>query len=83
MSDYIPIDCALYARYELAVLHRQRLRVAWRNQDGTAHLEVLLPTDLNTRNHAEFMLARTTTGGVLELRLDQIIRTQPFGNSSR
>jgi len=78
MSDYRPIDCSLYSRYELAVMHRQRLRVVWRSGDGIVHMEMLLPIDLRTRDHAEYLLARRQTGEELEMRLDQIIRVEFF-----
>lgn len=78
MSDYIPIDCGLYSGYELAIMHRQRLRVAWRDQDGVCHLETLLPLDLQTREHAEYLLARTAAGQTLEVRLDWIVRMNPL-----
>jgi Rho-binding antiterminator len=77
VSDYIPIDCALYGRYEIAILHKQRLRVAWRDADGSRHLERLLPIDLQTRDHAEYLIATTVNGTVTEIRLDRIVRTDP------
>ena len=76
-SDYTPIDCAQYCRFELAIMHRQRLRIAWRAEDGCSHLDTLLPINLNTRNHVEYLLGRTPQGQDLELRLDRIIRAEP------
>lgn len=76
MSDYRPIDCSLYSLYELAVMHRQRLRVVWRCSDGMVHMEILLPIDLRTRDHAEYLLAGRQTGEELEMRLDQIVRVE-------
>ncbi|HXH03332.1 MAG TPA: transcriptional antiterminator, Rof [Candidatus Competibacteraceae bacterium] len=78
MSDeYIPIDCDLYSRYELAILHHQALKVAWRDSDGNPHLQRLLPLDLNTRQHVEYLRVRTEDDQILELRLDRIIRAEP------
>jgi Rho-binding antiterminator len=76
-DDYTPIDCEQYSRYELAIMHRQRLRIAWRDRDGDSHLENLLPINLNTRNHAEYLLVRGQSGKVRELRLDRIIKAMP------
>lgn len=78
-DDYTPIDCEQYSRYELAIMHRQRLRIAWRDRDGDSHLENLLPINLNTRNHAEYLLVRGQSGKVRELRLDRIIKAMPSG----
>jgi Rho-binding antiterminator len=83
MSDYTPIDCELYSRYELAIMHRQKLRLAWRDPEGTYHLETLLPVDLRTRDHAEYLLSRTKTGRVIEMRLDRIIRMVPLQESGK
>jgi len=77
MSDYVPIDCELYSQYELTIMHAQHLRTAWRDSTGAAHLQTLLPVNLQTREHAEYLLARTQDGAVLEIRLDRIIRADP------
>lgn len=74
MSDYIPIDCSLYSQYELAIMHRQKLRLTWRDPQGVWHLETLLPLNLQTRHHAEYLQLRTLAGTELEIRLDQIRR---------
>ena len=78
-DDYTPIDCEQYSRYELAIMHRQRMRIAWRDRDGESHLENLLPINLNTRNHAEYLLVRGQSGKIRELRLDRIIKAMPCG----
>lgn len=78
MSDYRPIPCQIYAELEVAILHQVRLRVAWREDDGRQRLEPLRPTDLNTRNHAEYLLARDSQGRDLEIRLDRITRFEPL-----
>lgn len=77
-NDYTPIDCEQYSRYELAIMHRQRLRVVWLDRNGNSHLETLLPINLNTRDHAEYLLARNLHGKELELRLDRIVRSLPW-----
>ena len=77
---YRPIPCALYSRYELAVLRHVHvhLTVAWRDDEGT-HLERLEPLDLETRDGAEYLLARPVAGGTLRrLRLDRNLRAEPL-----
>jgi Rho-binding antiterminator len=83
MSDYVPIDCALYSHYELTIMHAQVLRTAWRDPTGAVHLQTLLPVNLQTREHAEYLLARTREGGVVEIRLDHIIRAEPLNPVSQ
>jgi len=80
MSDeYIPIDCDVYERYELAIMHRQTLFIRWRDAGGMTHLEHLRPTDLRARGGEEFLHTQTATGEERVLRLDSIIemREQP------
>jgi transcriptional antiterminator Rof (Rho-off) len=73
MTDYVPIPCALYERYEVAILHHTPLRVGWRDARGMLHVEALQPRDLITREGAEFLLASRAPGGSIELRLDCIV----------
>lgn len=79
MSDYRPVDCADYSRYELAILRRQRLLLSWRDERAVCHLEVVRPTDLQTRCGEEFLLAESTDGSPLKLRLDRILVARPAG----
>lgn len=72
MTEYTPIDCALYSQYELAILRHRRLRISWRDTAGETHIATLRPRDLQTRSGAEFLIARDQDGQSLELRLDWI-----------
>lgn len=76
MTDYVPVPCARYASYELAILHRRTLRLVW--ADGKLlHHAVLRPLDLQTRDGEEFLLCRGPEGGLLSIRLDRIRRALP------
>jgi len=77
MTDYQPIACGLYSRYELAVLRRTPLTLCWRGADGMSHLETLLPEDLVTRNGEEFLVLRNGAGEQLRVRLDRISGMHP------
>lgn len=81
MTDYIPIDCSRYSEFELAIMHRTRLRLSWRDAAGNLHLETLLPTDLRTRRGAEYLVVASTTGREQEIRLDRIITGKPVTDS--
>jgi len=72
-TDYTPIDCSVYSEFELAIMHRSRLQVSWRDTQGSVHLEVLLPVDLRTRNGEEFLVAVDSLGTEREIRLDRIL----------
>jgi Rho-binding antiterminator len=71
-TDYKSIDCALYSEFELAIMHRTRLRLSWREPGGTARIEVLVPIDLRTRHGEEFLAAIGQDGTEREIRLDRI-----------
>jgi Rho-binding antiterminator len=72
-TDYKPIDCGLYSEYELAIMHGDRLRLSWRDPEGNAHIGNVIPTDLRTRNGAEFLIATGQEGITLVIRLDRIL----------
>lgn len=72
MSDYRPIDCHRYSRFELAIIRRRRLVLSWRDPTGPDHVETLLPTDLETASGEEFLIARRDDGRPWRIRLDRI-----------
>ena len=77
MSDYKPIDCGLYSEYEVAILHRSRLRLSWRDSSETVHIEVITPRDLRTRQGEEFLVVSGQDGRQQEIRLDHILHCKP------
>lgn len=77
-KDYTPIPCAVYNRYEVAILSRTSLRIMWHGARGIDRVETLTPTDLRTRSGAEFMIARNRLGHRRVLRLDRIRTAEPI-----
>lgn len=80
MTDYKPVDCSTYGQYELAILHRRVLLMGWRDEDGLTHVALAHPRDLETRQGEEFLVAETTQGEPLRVRLDRIIRARPVAD---
>lgn len=76
MTDYTPIDCGQHSDYELAIMHRQCLRISWQLPGGQSRIEVVTPVDLVTRNHEEFLIVDDRDGKRLELRLDHIRKSE-------
>jgi transcriptional antiterminator Rof (Rho-off) len=76
MSDYRIIDCDLHDLYEIWILHRRRLLLTWLDESGLSHLELLLPTDLETVPDGEFLIASDTYGTPLRIRLDRIVHAR-------
>lgn len=75
-NDYRPISCASYDTYEIAIMHRQHLRLAW-DEGNVVYDQVVLPINLRTVDGAEFLILRTADGDTREVRLDHVRRAQP------
>jgi len=77
MSDdnqYTPISCEIYSRLELHIMHRDSLRMQWRESDTVIHVEPVQPYDLQTiKDSGEFLFARDGVGKDVRIRLDRII----------
>lgn len=70
---YTPIDCGSYSEYEVAILHRQRLRLKWRDEESDeVQTEIVLPQDLTTEDKREYLIARGSDGSTRRIRLDLI-----------
>ena len=74
MTDYIPIPCSQYDRYEVAIMHRRRLRLTWR-VDNVVYRRIVEPIDLQTRDGEEFLIYGKG-GKTLSIRLDQIRKVE-------
>lgn len=75
-NPYSPIACERYSEYEVAILHRQKLHLRW-HEGNVHHDHVVLPLDLKTVNHEEFLICRDSTDNTLSIRLDRIQRMEP------
>ncbi|MEW8625844.1 MAG: transcriptional antiterminator, Rof [Candidatus Thiodiazotropha sp.] len=76
MSDnpYRPIACGLHESYQYAVMTRTRLDLNWRDDAGTVHRARVLPIDVVTRDNAEFLIVRDSSGEEVTVRLDRIVQ---------
>jgi transcriptional antiterminator Rof (Rho-off) len=72
MTDYTPVDCGLHSKYELVIMHRQTLRLTWRDTDGEQQTKTVIPADLRTRGHEEFLMVTGNDGIEQAVRLDRI-----------
>lgn len=76
LHPYAPIACARYSEYEVAILHRQKLRLRW-SENNVVYEQVVLPLDLKTEHHEEFLICRDDMGAPHTIRLDRIRRMEP------
>lgn len=76
MTDYKPISCGDYDVYEIAIMHRQRLHLTWR-EGNVVYDQTITPTNLETRTGEEYLLFHDTDGAVRRVRLDHIRKAEP------
>jgi Rho-binding antiterminator len=77
MSEYAPIACIEHEKLEYAVLRRQSLRLDYREECGRLRTCVARPTDVWTRNGAEWLSFRSEDGAEGVIRLDRIVSARP------
>ena len=70
-DQYTPVSCAFHSELELSIMQKQWLRVAWHDSQNT-HVESLLPLDIRTSQHEEFLIAEAQDGSSRCIRLDHI-----------
>lgn len=77
MDAYRPISCVAHERLEFAVLRRQKLRLRLGEEAGMESEITVLPTDVFTRDGAEWLTYRTEEGETGRVRLDAILGAEP------
>lgn len=82
-TDYRPIACETYSELELAIMHRDRLWMHWRDEEGLNHIETIRPLDLETRNHEEFLLGTGLSLTRYRIRLDRIVEFRKMDGAGR
>lgn len=71
MTDYKPVSCVNYERFEVAIVHHEQLRLSW-HEANVVYDQVVTPTGLETRAGEEFLLFRDAAGHSTQVRLDRI-----------
>ena len=72
MTDYVPVDCGLHSRYELAIMQRQRLRLSWTTGSLPVIACSVIAVDIFTRAGQEFLRVRDGKDRDHTIRLDRI-----------
>lgn len=71
-TPYKPISCDLHSQYELAIMHRKTLCLTWLEEGESVTKTDITPVDVQTKNKAEFLIAKTQEQDEVVIRLDQI-----------
>ena len=72
MPDYKPVSCQVHSQLELHIMHRQTLRLQWREPTGVSYNLTITPVDIYTRDGQEFLRIVDEQGREKILRLDWI-----------
>ena len=72
MTDYVPIDCGLHSRYELAIMQRQRLQLSWTTDSLPVIACSVIAEDIYTQAGQEFLRVRDGKDREHTIRLDRI-----------
>lgn len=75
-NQYQPISCVLYSEYELAIMHKQQIKLVWQ-ESGQSSIAIVTPLDIRTEQRQEFLIAQDHHKKLLRIRLD-FIRFQEF-----
>ena len=74
-APYRPIACERYSEYEVAILHHEKLHLRW-SKDNVIFDQIVIPLDLKTEQHEEFLICRNRGGELHRIRLDRIQRME-------
>lgn len=76
---YQAISCDLHSQYELAIMHKNKLFLTWRNKEGIVTETDITPVDIQIKNKAEYLVAKKhKQTDVFLIRLDHIIEMNVF-----
>ena len=71
---YQPVSCELHSEYELAIMHKNRLRLTWHKDGKVVTEKNIIPIDVQTKNKAEYLAVKIEgKDAVFYIRLDYII----------
>ncbi len=76
MTDYRPVGCEQHSLYELAIMQRRRLRLAWQDARQASLVGTVSPLDLYTSAGAEFLRVIDAQERIHDIRLDRIMRCE-------
>jgi len=71
-NRYHPINCDLHSEYELAIIHKLMLQLAWTDETGQQNIGKVMPLDLKARDKQEFLIGQSNDGEIHYIRLDKI-----------
>ena len=81
MSDeYKPISCDQHSQYELWIMRRQQIKLAW-HEDDITRIARVMPVDVRADNGVEYLYFETGDASGDRVRLDHIVEAEPIGNA--
>ena len=71
-DHYQPISCDQHSEYELAIMHKLMLHLAWTEDTGQQRIGNIMPLDLKTQDKKESLIGQSNDGAIHYIRLDKI-----------
>lgn len=72
-TSYTPIECGLHSEYELAIMHKTKCEISWKDSDKATQAMKARPIDLIVKDKQEFLKIKSDKNEIMEIRLDKII----------
>lgn len=77
MTNYKPIQCELYDRFEIACMHGLTGEVIWQDKNGQRQQDQLRFMTIDIRDGEECLIAAAHNGKQLCIRFDRIQSKPP------
>ena len=75
MTDkYKPISCDLHSQYELWIMRREEIKLAWLDDNGVTHIERVKPVDVRAEMGNEYLYYEGASSLPQRIRLDHILK---------
>lgn len=77
MSKYQPVTCELHSQYEVWIMHKTLLDLIWLDFEKGKTIMQVMPVDIKTHQHEEFLQVQGPQSEPISIRLDRIVSATP------
>ncbi len=78
---YKPVSCEQHSQYELAIMHKKKLQLVYKDENSSTISDIVTPIDVQTVNKAEYLVALSSENKKFHVRLDYIEKFNIFNKS--
>ncbi len=80
-NTYQPVSCEQHSQYELAIMHKNKLQITYKDENCSTINDIVTPIDVQTVNKAEYLVALSSENKKFHVRLDYIEKFNIFNKS--